>query len=439
MNCINKTITFIFLISFSIGFAQEKLTKEQAIDLALKNNYGIIIAKNNVKIAKNNATVFNSGYLPKVVANAGANYSKNDSETTFKDGSNTSINGDESNSYNASIGFNYTLFDGLGRAYNYKKLKETYNLSELEAQTIIESSLVQVFAVYFEVARLTQDTKNIFESLTISKQRLERANYGFDYGQNTKLQLLNAEVDVNNDSIKYINIQNQLSNSKRDLNLLLGRDITRKFEVDTDVSFTLNFNLENTITASKKHNIEIKKATKSLEINNFDIKINKANLFPNLSLSSSYGWNKLENGATSFFRTQTSNGLNAGISLNWNLFDGGTTKTRIQNAKINADNLQVQKELISNEVERNIINTFEIYTNSLFILTSEEKNVETNKRNFSRTEEQFKLGQITSIEFRQAQVNLLNAQSNLNQAKYTAKNTELKLLQLTGDLLNTKF
>ncbi|WP_456378331.1 TolC family protein [Lutibacter sp.] len=432
-------LTLLFLLSFSISFSQEKLTKEETINLALEHNYGIIIAKNKAKIAKNNASIYNSGHLPKVSANAGANYSKNDSDTTFKDGSSTSITGDESNSYNASIALNYTIFDGLGRTYNYKKLKETYNLSELEAQTIIENSLVQVFAVYFEVARLTQDTKNIFESLTISKQRLERAKYGFDYGQNTKLQLLNAEVDVNNDSIKYISIQNQLSNSKRDLNLLLGRDITRKFEVDTNVSFSLNFDLESTITASKKHNIEIKKATKSLELSNFDIKINKANLFPNLSLSSSYGWNKFENGTTSFFRTQTSNGLNAGVSLNWNLFDGGTTKTRIQNAKINADNLQVQKELVSNEVERNVINAFEIYTNSLFILTSEEKNVETNKRNFSRTEEQFKLGQITSIEFRQAQVNLLNSQSNLNKAKYDAKNAELKLLQLTGELLNTKF
>jgi len=92
-----------------------------------------------------------------------------------------------------------------------------------------------------------------------------------------------------------------------------------------------------------------------------------------------------------------------------------------------------------NELERTIANALEIYNNALFILKAEEKNVETNKRNFSRTEEQFKLGQITTIEFRQAQINLLNAQSNLNQAKYDAKNAELKLLQLTGDLLNTKF
>ena len=65
--------------------------------------------------------------------------------------------------------------------------------------------------------------------------------------------------------------------------------------------------------------------------------------------------------------------------------------------------------------------------------------MQTNSLNFKRTEEQYQLGQVNSIEFRQAQLNLLNAQSNLNKTKYDAKNAELILLQLTGNLLNTPF
>ena len=174
-------------------------------------------------------------------------------------------------------------------------------------------------------------------------------------------------------------------------------------------------------------------------ISEFDIKINKSNLLPTLNLNSSYGFNKSDNDASFNYVEQLSQGLNAGLSLNWNLFDGGTTKTRIQNAKIYEDNLKVQKERVLNELERNVANALEVYNNSLFILNAEEKNVETNKNNFSRTEEKFKLGQATSIEFRQAQINLLNAQSNLNAAKYDAKNAELILLQLSGELLDTNF
>ncbi len=438
MNNIHK-ITILFLLSFSVSFAQEKLTKENAINLALENNYGIQIAKNIVKITENNASIFISGYLPKVTANAGANYNNNSSEFTSQSGNKSEINDAESKLYNASIGLNYTLFDGLGRSYNYKKLKETHNLSELEAQAIIENSILQIFTIYYDVAQLTEDNINILESLNISKQRLKRAKYSFDYGQSTRLQILNAEVDVNNDSIKYINTQRFLANAKRDLNLLLGRTVTTNFTVDTDITFNLTFDYSNLLEKAKNHNIEMQKVAKNIELSQFDIKINKANLYPSLNFNSSYGFNKSDNDATFTNAEQLSKGLNAGVSLNWNLFDGGNTKTRIQNSKIIADNLQVQKEQIENELERNVANALEIYNNALFISKSEEKNVETNKRNFSRTEEQFKLGQITSIEFRQAQVNLLNAQSNLNLAKYDAKNAELKLLQLTGDLLNAEF
>ena len=438
MNYVNK-LTLLFLISFSASFGQEKLSKEKAINLALENNYGIKIAKNIVKIAENNASIYNSGYLPKVTANAGASYNNASTDLTLQNGTQSEINNAESKLYNASVGLNYTLFDGLGRAYNYKKLKESYNLSELEAQAIIENSILQIFTVYYEVAQLTENNKNILESLNISKQRLEREKYSFEYGQNTKLQVLNAEVDVNNDSIRYINTQRFLSNAKRDLNLLLGRSVTTNFTVDTKIYFNLTFNYQNLLEKAKSRNIEMQKISKNIELSDFDIKISKANLYPSLSFNSSYGFNKSDNDATFTYAEQLSKGLNAGISLNWNLFDGGNTKTRVQNAKIIADNLHVQKEQVVNELERNVANALEVYNNGLFILKSEEKNVETNKRNFSRTEEQFKLGQITSIEFRQAQVNLLNAQSNLNQAKYDAKNAELRLLQLTGDLLNTTF
>lgn len=436
-----KYILIFGLACFTSLNAQENevLTTSKAVEIALDNNYGIKKANNNVEISKNNSSIYNSGYLPKATISSGYNYANNDTEFTLQDGSKSEINGAESKSLNASIGLNYTLFDGMGRSYNYKKLKKSHNLSELEAQTVIENSLLQVFSVYYEVARLTEDNSNINESLIISKQRLRRAEYSFNYGQNTKLQVLNAEVDVNNDSIRYINSKRQLVNAKRDLNLILGRSVTTNFNVDTNINFDLSFDYENTLKKAKTYNVEIQKATKNLELSKLNIKINQSSLFPKLSLNGSYGFNKSDNDATFNYAEQLSKGINAGVSLSWNVFDGGTTKTRVQNAKIFSDNITIQNEQILNELERNVANALETYNNSLFVLNSEEKNVETNKRNFSRTEEQFKLGQITSIEFRQAQINLLNAQSNLNQAKYDAKNAELKLLQLSGELLSQDF
>lgn len=439
MNYMNKLTVIVFGLAISTCFGQQLLTKTNAIELALKNNYGIKMATNSVKIAENNAHIYNSEFLPRISTNTGISYRNNDLELTSHDGSISEINGAESNAFNTSIALNYTLFDGLGRSYNYKRLKESHNLSELEAQAVIENSLLQVFTWYFEVARLTENTLIIQESLAISKNRLKRATYGFDYGQNTKLQVLNAEVDVNNDSILYINSERLLANSKRNLNLILGRDISIGFTVNTSVSFDTMFELKSLFEKAKAQNIEMQKINKNIELSDFDIKISKSNLYPTLRLNSSYNYNKSDNDATFNYAEQLNKGLNAGLNLSWDVFDGGASKTRIKNSKIFAENLQVEKEQLDNELKRNVANNLETFNNALFVLKSEEKNVETNRRNFSRTEEQYKLGQITSIEFRQAQVNLLNAQSNLNQAKYDAKNSELLLLQQIGELIDSDF
>lgn len=433
-----KILALLLLFS-SIGFAQNTLTNNDAASLALEQNYGIKLAKNFVEIAKNNASVYNSGYLPRISASAGAGYSNDSSENTSQDGSVSEKNNAESKSMNASIGLSYTLFDGQGRSYNYKKLKENYNLSELEAQAVIENSLLQVFSMYYEVARLTENTNILNESLIVSNNRLKRAEYSFEYGQNTKLQVLNAEVDVNNDSIRLLNSERLLTNAKRNLNLLIGRDVNIDFEVETNISFNSIYEYNTLLSLAKERNIEIQKAQKNIELSDFDIKINKSNYLPSLSFNSSYGFNKSDNDASFTYAEQLSKGLNAGLSLNWDIFDGGSTKTRVQNARINAENSKIQQEQISLELERDIANALETYNNAIFILNSETKNVETNQRNFERTEEQFKLAQVNSIEFRQAQINLLNAKSSLSTAKYAAKNAELSLLQLSGNLLNIEF
>ena len=68
----------------------------------------------------------------------------------------------------------------------------------------------------------------------------------------------------------------------------------------------------------------------------------------------------------------------------------------------------------------------------------QQQNVITATDNYNRSNERYKLGQITSVELRQAQINLLNAKTSKNLAKYNAKLAELQLLQLTGQLLNVE-
>lgn len=432
-----KYILFFFGI---IVNAQQVLTTDEAVRLALDHNYGIKIANNSVEVAENNTGVLNSGYLPTLTGNAGATLDIQDSDGQRAEGPPAIAKGAETRRYNASINLNYTLFDGLGRLYNYKRLKEEYQLSELEARETIETTMLQLFSIYYTVAQLSENTDALTETLVISKDRLTRAGYQFDYGQSTKLGVLNAEVDINNDSINLINAKQQLRNTKRDLNVVLGNQISEDYDVDTQLSFLLALNKEELLEKTKANNVSLLQAERNINISQFDIKTNKAQFLPTIGLVGSYGWNESStDNPLSFTIQSTTSGVSGGLNLTWNLFDGGGTLTRVKNAKIVLENQKLQKEQVVIDVERNFNNAWDDYQNKLVIFEVQEDNIETAQNNFDRTQEKFKIGQVTSIEFRQAQLNLLNAELSRNQAKYDAKVAELTVLQLSGELLNVEF
>ena len=126
-------------------------------------------------------------------------------------------------------------------------------------------------------------------------------------------------------------------------------------------------------------------------------------------------------------------------AVKWNIFDGGATRTRTQNSKIALENQTISLSQERLNIERNLSNAWTAYQTALFVKNAEAKNLETSQTNFDRSVDQYKLGQISNIVCRQAQVNLLNAHLDLNHAKYTAKLAELILLQISGDLSNAQF
>ncbi|MGB5463868.1 MAG: TolC family protein [Aureibaculum sp.] len=434
-----KYILLIFTVSAGLQAQEKMITKSEAVQLALENNYGIKISNNNLKIAENNKGIMNTGFLPTLTGNAGTTYNLDNTEAEFSNGEITNLTGAESSRYNASLNLNYTLFDGLGRHYNYQQLKEQYNLSELQARETIENTIFQLFTVYYNVAKLTENVTLLNQSLHISKDRLARVEYQFDYGQNTKLDILNAEVDVNNDSINLLNTKQVLINAKRDLYVVLGKNGFPDFTVDTLVNFSLTLNKEVLKDLVNQNNVTLQQIESNINVSDFQLKSNRSGYLPSIGLTGSYGWNKSNNNAASFLSTSTNTGFSGGLNLTWSLFDGGRTRTLVQNAKINFETQQLFKEQTELEIDRDFNNAWEDYQNKLFVLQTQVKNVQTNTNNFNRTEERYKLGQVTSIEFRQAQLNLINAIGDKNAAKYDAKLAELQLMQLSGQLLDMEF
>lgn len=454
MNLKQYTVYFALVVfAFAKAYAQEIpsqiLSKEQAVSLMLENNFGIQLANNQVAISENNTSILNAGYLPSITGNAGTNFDRTSSTTDFggatdADGNprpDIEIDAAETTRYNASINLDYTLFDGLGRYYNYKQLKEQYNLTQLEARETIENTMLQLFSVYYEVARTEENVAVLEEALRISKERATRAQYQFEYGQVNKLQVLNAQVDITTDSINVLNARQSLRNAQRDLNVVLNRDLENLVTADTTVAFVNELLIDSYVEQAPQNNVTLLQSEKDIIISEYQIKGAKALFLPTIGLTGSYGWNRSNNPASAFFpsTTATSNSLTAGASLRWNIFDGGRAVVALKNAKIFRESQELLKQQLEQQVQRDISNAKGDYKNAVTIYELQTQNVLTNEDNFKRSQERLKLGQITSVEFRQAQLNLLNAQVTKNAAKYTAKLAELQVLQLSGQLLNIEF
>ena len=439
-------LSLLIVTIVNISKAQEKLTKEQALDFALENNFGIQVSRNNTAITKNNSNILNSGYLPTVSISGSGNYIGSDSEIAFPgqfdDQGNPIPNrifeGQESQRYNASVNLNYTLFDGLGRTYIYKQLKEQYNLSELQLRETIEYSILQIFEVYFSIAQFTESSRIFKQNLEVSKERQKRAQSAFIHGQGNKLAVLNAQVDVTNDSISLIQVNQRLDNSKRDLNLLMNQPIDKDYSVELEVNFIPEIQIESWIDTAPEKNVELLKQKSNIQINSYDIKINQSGYLPTVGLVGSYGWNLNKSPATAFFpgTNNTTYSVGVGASLSWNLFDGGRTTTRVKNAKLNFENQGLIAQEARLSFDRDLLNALQNYRNTKEIFEIQKKQVETATYNFDRSQSQYRLGSITAIEFRQAQINLANAKNQRAIAKFQAKLSELQLIQLTGELLN---
>ena len=441
---LKKIFLFILITNYING--QKFISKEEALELVLENNFGIKVSKNTTEIVKNNSSILNSGYLPSLSISSGGNYTGSDTEIAFPgqfdDQGNPLPNrvfeDQETQRFNAGLNLNYTLFDGLGRRYTYKRLKEEYALSELQLRETIEFTTLQLFEVYFNIAQLTESQKISQETLDISKERLRRAEVAFIHGQGNKLSVLNAQVDVTNDSINLIQVNQQLGNTKRDLNLLMNQPINQDFDVGLDVSFVNSLQIESWLETAEQFNIELLKQKSNSQINAYDIKINQSGYLPTVGLIGSYGWNLNKSPATAFFpgTNNTTYSLGVGASLSWNIFDGGRTLTRVKNAKLSFNNQELIQQETKLSFERDLENALQNSINTKEIFEIQNKQVETATYNFERSEEQYRLGSITAIEFRQAQINLANAQNQRTIAKYRAKLSELQLIQITGQLLN---
>jgi outer membrane protein len=423
-----KHITlFLIVLTVAAGIAypeDEPLSFNRAIAIALERNHNVLMARNTEAIAKNNVHIGNAGLLPAVSLSTG---------TTYQDVSSDSGNS-TSTTTNAQVQVTYNLFDGLGNVYRYKKLQSGGELGTLEAREAVETTLMQVGSAFYGAASAYENLQIAQELLSISEERLERAKKRSAYGQARTIDVLAAQVDYHADRVTVTQAKFLWDETRRGLNVLLNREIDYPFTIDTTVEFRENVDREHLKSMALANNAAYLASQKRSVQSSYDLQIARAQFLPRLDFSGSYGYSRTAPHLDIGFNDADPT-LRLGATLSFNLFNGFQTRIQNQNAKIQLKNKQLTVEQTRLNLEREVTSAYESYRTSLQVLDLEKKYVEAAALNFKRTRELYSLGQVTTTQFREAQLNLIRSRGNLATAKYEAKIKEIELLRLTGELV----
>lgn len=409
------------------------LSLKDAVEIALKNNYNIQLAQNNKTIAQNNVTPGNAGMLPILTGSVTTNNSRQNITQTRSDG--TVNNLPNVNNSNISYGpdLNWTIFDGFAMFANYDQLKTLNQLSDLMLRDTVLNTTVNVITTYYDLINQNEEIKAQQGAIEISRTQLRYANDKFGVGRASKLDVLNAQVNLNTDTATLLNLVQQFKSNKIRLNQLMIRDLQTDFSVADTIVVDEKLVLADIINNAQTQNPAILSADINKRLAEINLKQVQATRYPVLGVTTGYTWTNSKTPA-GFTRTQDAHGLNYGLTASINIFNGLNQWRKERNAKLQIDNAAIDSKEIQLNVESQINNLFISYISGLDLVKLGQSNVEIAKKNLDISLEKYKLGNITPLEIREAQRNYLAAQSTFFAAQYQSKIAEITLKQITNNI-----
>lgn len=425
----------VLLLAFFVS-AQDTLSLANAISLALQNEHGIRIAKNDAAIAEAQATAGNAGLLPRFDASGRGAYSNQDTKFEFSPPlESVERSGVVNTTLAGQVGLTYTLFNGMGNFATYDRAKLNADIADLRTRTQVEGTLTQVIALYYALAAQDEDVAIMQRVLGISKERFQRLEGKAALGGVGRLDVLNAQVDLQSDSASYILARQRRERTARDMNILLGLAPDSDLKVSHQVQYATGLAVDQLVSEAMQGNVQLKSATAQVHAAEVDQRIAKALRWPRLDLSANYGVSDANNGVGIVLGTYTQ-GLNGGLTLSVPIVDGGRINTQTKSAQLRAESAALAEEQARLQVERDVRNAFTTWVSQREVLRIQSDAVGTAQLNFDRTEDLFQAGQLTGLQFRQAQLDLANAQRQSVVAGFDTKVAELQLLRASGGLLS---
>lgn len=417
--------------------AQETYNLRQCIETGLNRNFSIRITRNEQKISKNNATPGNAGYLPSLDMSAGYSGTVNNNKNHLKDGGTERQNGVNNETANIGLNMSWTIFDGFGIQATYERLKELQRMGELNTRITIEDFIAELSGEYYNLIRQKIRLRNLRSSLDLSKERLRIVEERVNIGSLSRLDLQQAQVDFNSDSSKVLNQLEVVHRSRIRLNELMAlENVEEQIQIADSIIYPNAFLDEVDLWSSTlSTNSSLLIAQKNKTISELDYKKVKSRNYPYLRLNAGYGYtaNWYETGS---YDLQQRLGLNYGVTLGFTLFDGMNRRREQRNSRLDIENRGLRIQELEIALRADLSNLWMAYQNNLELWNLEKENLVSAQEYYSIAIDRYRLGELSGIELREAQNNLLEAEERRSITEYNTKLCEVSLLQLSGQILN---
>lgn len=426
------TVFLFMLFGLQVSSAQQLLTLEEAIKIALENNFDIQLAKNNLKIDETNNYIGNAGMLPNVSANITDTNSRTNT-TQVQGGTERTLNGAKNLNMNYGVSLDWTVFDGLKMFARKEQLNKLEQQGQAELKSAILSKISAVYLAYYDLVQQQQQIKALDTTIVISKERLQTAQNRYSIGKAAKLEVLNAQVDLNTDESLLIQQKEQFKASQIQLNTLLARDVALEFSVLNALEVDDRLVLDDLKNLAKSQNPQLQAQVLNKNIAELQLKQVKAGRYPTVKVNTGYTVGRTE-ASLGFITQSQSRGLTYGFSASVPIFQGNQISRNEKIAKLQVTNAEItikQQELL---LESQLQSAFASYLSNKKLVEMEAKNVSIAEQNLDITLAKFKIGTITPVEFRTAQQGFIEAKVRYSNALYQTKIYEISLKELAGSL-----
>ena len=417
-----------------LTYGQQPVTLEQCISQALEKNYSIKISGNQLQIAENNVTF--APFLPTFTLGSKQSNNSMLQRNLSQDGVRESSNTSGSSIINSAI-LNWRLFDGLSMFASKDIQEELFAQGEYSFRSVVENLVMNISTQYYLIISLQNQVNLLNELVGISQIRYNQSLTKYSIGRESGLEYKQAKIYLNSDSSRLLLQQENVKNAYIELFRLMNLPLDSQVKINDTIIPGPLLNIDNLVKTGLENNTGLLAAKSGIRVAHLDIKIAKSALYPTLDFTAGYNYNLNKN---LYFPSKydEANGYNWGFNLSIPVFDGNEVNRKIKNAKISRDNAALSYEQARQNLESELLQLYNIYTNNLRLIEFEKESTGAAYLNLDAALEKYRLGALSGIEFRDIQLSYLDASDRMLNAIYQAKISEINLHLLVGDLFRAK-